>query len=112
MLDQHHLEQHHRIDTRTPVIFTVERLHHFIQPIKVHGCIDFPQLVRPWHQLVYDHTLYLFSVLFSSFQHLSSPSFILPYILQNAQLLLGFFDKLKRRDGNRHAACLRYAYIS
>jgi hypothetical protein len=23
-----------------------------------------------------------------------------------------FFDKLKRRDGNRHAACLRYAYIS
>lgn len=42
-------------------------------------CIDFPQQVRLRHQLVYDHKLYLFSVLFSSFQHISSPSSILPY---------------------------------
>lgn len=95
MLDQHHLEQHHRIDAGAPIILTIERLHHFIQTCEVHRCIYLSQQMLLRYQLVYDYELYQISIHFPAFQHLSSPLPILPYLSEKAQYLLDFFDRLK-----------------
>ena len=58
MLDQHHLEQHHRIDAGASIILAIERLHHFIQLCEVHRCIYLSQQMLLRHQLVYDYELY------------------------------------------------------
>ncbi|MCB6501234.1 hypothetical protein LI148_12310 [Colidextribacter sp. 210702-DFI.3.9] len=94
MLDQHHLEQHHRIDTGEPIILTIERLHHFIQTCEVHRCIYLSQQMLLRHQLVYDYELYQISIHFPAFQHLASPLPILPYLSEKAQLQPDFFDRL------------------
>ena len=39
MLNQNHLEQHHRIDTGAPVIFTIEGLYQFIQHLEIYSCV-------------------------------------------------------------------------
>ena len=70
MLDQHHLKQHHRINTGPPVILTIERLHHFIQRIEIYGCIYFSKQMLRGYQLVYYYKLHPGPVHFSSFQHL------------------------------------------
>ena len=95
MLDQHHLEQHHRVDAGAPIILTIERLHHFIQLCEVHRCIYPSQQMLLRHQLVYDYELYQVSIHFPAFQHLSSPLPILPYLSEKAQLQPDFFDRLK-----------------
>ena len=95
MLDQHHLEQHHRIDAGAPIILTIERLHHFIQTCEVHRCIYLSQQMLLRYQLVYDYELYQISIHFPAFQHLASPLSILPYLSEKAQYLLDFFDRLK-----------------
>ena len=43
ILNQYHLEQQHRIHAWLSVILAVQWLHHFIQPVKIHRCIYFPQ---------------------------------------------------------------------
>ena len=70
MLDQNRLEQHHRIDAGPPVIFAIERLHHFIQRIEIYGCIYFPKQMRRRYQLVYYYKLHPVPIHFPSFQHL------------------------------------------
>ena len=70
MLDQDHLEQHHRIDAGPPVIFAIERLHHFIQRIEINRCIYFSKQLLRRYQLVYYYKLHSVTVHFSSFQHL------------------------------------------
>ena len=70
MLDQHHLEQHHRINAGAPIILTIERLHHFIQTCEVHRCIYLSQQMLLRYQLVYDYELYQISIHFPAFQHL------------------------------------------
>ena len=107
MLDQHHLEQHHRIDAGAPIILTIERLHHFIQTCEVHRCIYLSQQMLLRHQLVYDYELYQISIHFPAFQHLASPLPILPYLSEKAQLQPDFFDELKRRP-----AGLRFLFIA
>ena len=94
MLDQHHLEQHHRIDAGAPIILTIERLHHFIQLCEVHRCIYLSQQMLLRHQLVYDYELYQISIHFPAFQHLASPDSIVPYLSVKAQHQLDFFDRL------------------
>ena len=96
MLDQHHLEQHHRVDAGAPIILTIERLHHFIQLCEVHRCIYLSQQMLLRHQLVYDYELYQISIHFPAFQHLSSPFPILPYLSEKAQLQPDFFDRLRK----------------
>ncbi|MBS5567642.1 MAG: hypothetical protein KHX62_07905, partial [Firmicutes bacterium] len=59
-------------------------------------CIYLSQQMLLRHQLVYDYELYQISIHFPAFQHLSSPSPILPYLSEKAQLQPGFFDRLKR----------------
>ena len=95
MLDQHHLEQHHRIDAGAPIILTIERLHHFIQLCEVHRCIYLSQQMLLRHQLVYDYELYQISIHFPAFQYLASPLSILPYLSEKAQLQPDFFDRLR-----------------
>ena len=95
MLDQHHLEQHHRVDAGAPIILTIERLHHFIQLCEVHRCIYLSQQMLLRHQLVYDYELYQISIYFPAFQYLSSPLSILPYLSEKAQLQPDFFDRLR-----------------
>ena len=70
MLDQDHLEQHHRIDAGPPVIFAIERLRHFIQRIEINRCIYFSKQLLRRYQLVYYYKLHSVTVHFSSFQHL------------------------------------------
>ena len=48
MLDQHHLEQHHGVYARPPIILTIQRLHHFIQPVEIHRLIDLSQQMILW----------------------------------------------------------------
>ncbi|MCF2595558.1 DUF1538 family protein [Pseudoflavonifractor phocaeensis] len=98
MLDQHHLEQHHRVNAGAPIILTIERLHHFIQLCEVHRCIYLSQQMLLRHQLVYDYELYQISIHFSAFQHLSSPLPILPYLSEKAPLQPLFFDRLSGRS--------------
>ncbi len=43
VLDQHHLEQHHRVHTGPSVIFAVQWCHHFIYAVKIHCRVYFPQ---------------------------------------------------------------------
>ena len=100
MLDQHHLEQHHRVNAGAPIILTIERLHHFIQLCEVHRCIYLSQQMRLRHQLVYDYELYQISIHFPAFQHLASPLPILPYLSEKAQLQVDFFDRLSQRNVN------------
>ena len=95
MLDQHHLEQHHRIDAGASIILAIERLHHFIQLCEVHRCIYLSQQMLLRHQLVYDYELYQISIHFPAFQHLASPLPILPYLSEKAQLQPDFFDRLE-----------------
>ena len=95
MLDQHHLEQHHRVNAGAPIILTIERLHHFIQLCEVHRCIYLSQQMFLRHQLVYDYELYQISIHFPAFQHLSSPLPTLPYLPEKAQLQPLFFDRLR-----------------
>ena len=96
MLDQHHFEQHHRVDAGAPIILTIERLHHFIQLCEVHRCIYLSQQMLLRHQLVYDYELYQISIHFPAFQYLSSPLSILPYLSEKAQLQPDFFDRLSK----------------
>ena len=98
MLDQHHLEQHHRVDAGASIILAIERLHHFIQLCEVHRCIYLSQQMLLRHQLVYDYELYQISIHFPAFQHLSSPLPILPYLSEKAQHLMDFFDELGKRS--------------
>ena len=94
MLDQHHLEQHHRVDAGASIILAIERLHHFIQLCEVHRCIYLSQQMLLRHQLVYDYELYQISIHFPAFQHLASPDSIVPYLSVKAQHQLDFFDRL------------------
>ena len=96
MLDQHHLEQHHRVDAGASIILAIERLHHFIQLCEVHRCIYLLQQMLLRHQLVYDYELYQISIHFPAFQHLASPLPILPYLSEKAQLQPDFFDRLQQ----------------
>ena len=98
MLDQHHLEQHHRINAGASIILAIERLHHFILLCEVHRCIYLSQQMLLRHQLVYDYELYQISIHFPAFQHLASPLPILPYLSEKAQLQPDFFDRLKRQS--------------
>jgi|GEM_PF-5646219 len=95
MLDQNHLEQHNRVHAGPPVIFTVQRFHHFIEPVKIYRCIYFSQQMVFRHQAFCIHDFYDSAIHFSAFQHLSSPIFIIPSKYEKAQPLLDFFDRLK-----------------
>ena len=97
MLDQHHLEQHHRVDAGAPIILTVQGFYHFVEPVKTYRRIYFSQQMVSRHQLVYDYELYQISIHFPTFQHLSSPLSILPYLSEKAQLQPDFFDMLSCR---------------
>ena len=70
MLDQHHLEQHHRVDAGAPIILTVQGFYHFVEPVKTYRRIYFSQQMVSRHQLVYDYELYQISIHFPAFQHL------------------------------------------
>ena len=96
MLEQHHLEQHHRVDAGASIILTIEWLHHFIQLCEVHRCIYPSQQMLLRHQTFYIYNLYDSAIQFSAFQHLSSPLPILPYLAEKAQLQPDFFDRLRR----------------
>ena len=109
MLDQHHLEQHHRIDAGASIILAIERLHHFIQLCEVHRCIYLSQQMLLRHQLVYDYELYQISIHFPTFQHLLSPLSILPYLSEKAQLQPDFFDMLSCRGVDLPGGFLRSA---
>ena len=43
MLDQYHLEQHHRVYAGTSVILTIQCFHHFVDSVKIHRRVYFPQ---------------------------------------------------------------------
>ena len=96
MLDQHHFEQYHRVYAGSSVIFTVQRFHHFIEPVKIYRRIYFSQQMVFRHQALCIDNLYDTTIHFSAFQHLSSPRTILSYKRKKAQPLLDFFDRLKR----------------
>ena len=100
MLDQHHLEQHHRIDAGAPIILTIERLHHFIQLCEVHRCIYLSQQMLLRHQLVYDYELYQISIHFPAFQRLSSPLPALPYLYRKSPAPAALFRQTERGKGN------------
>ena len=91
MLDQHHLEQYHRVYARPAIVLTIQRLHHFIQPVEIHRSIYFPQQMILWHQAVYPHDLDHISFHFSSFQHLSHHHFHYTLYTRKSPAFAGFF---------------------
>lgn len=109
MLDQHHLEQHHRVDAGAPIILTVQGFYHFVEPVKTYRRIYFSQQMVSRHQLVYDYELYQISIHFPTFQHLLSPLSILPYLSEKAQLQPDFFDMLSCRGVDLPGGFLRSA---
>ena len=59
VLDQHHLDQHHRVDPRTAVVMAVIWRQQRIQPLVVYDPFDFPQQMILRHQRlqIHDHRL-------------------------------------------------------
>ena len=100
MLDQHHLDQHHRVNAGAPIILTIKRLHHFIQLCEVHRCIYLSQQMLLRHQLVYDYELYQISIHFPAFQRLSSPLPALPYLYRKSPAPAALFRQTERGKGN------------
>ena len=91
MLDQHHLEQYHRVYARPAIVLTIQRLHHFIQPVEIHRSIYFPQQMILWHQAVYPHDLDHVPFHFSSFQHLSHHHFHYTLYTRKSPAFAGLF---------------------
>ena len=103
MLDQYHLEQHHRVYAGSAIVLTVQRLHHFVQPAEIHCSVYFPQQMLLRHQTVYANHLDYVTIHFPAFQHLSHHLLlILPLMNEKAQLMLDFFDSLR---GNSNFCC-------
>jgi len=86
MLDQHHLEQYHRVYTGPSVILAVQWFHHFIEPVKIYRRIYFSQQMVSRHQTFCIYDFYDSAIHFSAFQHLSSPKTIVSYKRKKAQL--------------------------
>ena len=86
MLDQHHLEQYHRVYTGPSVIFAVQWFHHFIEPVKIYRRIYFSQQMPLGNQALCIDDFYDTTIHFSAFQHLSSLRTILSYKRKKAQL--------------------------
>ena len=98
MLDQHHLEQHHRIDAGAPIILAIERLHHFIQLCEVHRCIYLSQQMLLRHQLVYDYELYQISIHFPAFQHLFITRLYCTIYMRKSTAFAGLFRQTEAGD--------------
>ena len=47
MLDQHDLEQHHRVNAGPAVVLAIQILHKFVDFLEVDGVVDFPQPDSP-----------------------------------------------------------------
>ena len=85
MLDQNHFKQYHRGDAWTSVILAVQRLHHFVKPLKIHCRVYFSQKMLLKNQTVYSYDLDRISIHFPAFQHFASPFFMLPQLQEKTQ---------------------------
>ncbi len=73
MLNQNHLEQHHWIDTGTPVIFTIEGLYQFIQHLEIYSCVYLSKQMLLGHQTFCIYHFNYPTIQFSSFQYFHHP---------------------------------------
>ena len=74
LLEQHQLEQHHRIHAGPSLIFTVQRLHNSINPSEIYRPVHLPQQVLLWHEALRVHQLHYPALHFPSLQHFSHPA--------------------------------------
>ena len=52
MLDQHDLEQHHRVNAGPAVVLAIQILHKFVDFLEVDGVVDFPQPEGPKIEMI------------------------------------------------------------
>ena len=67
MLQQHDLEQYHRIYAGPSISLAVQRLHDFVQPLKIYRCVYLPKQVICWHQTFRVHHFYDPALIFPTF---------------------------------------------
>ena len=79
VLDQHHLDQYHRVDPRTAVVMAVIWRQQRIQPLVIHDPFDLPQQMILRHQRLQIHDHRLTPCIFPSFFHFRTSLFSLLY---------------------------------
>ena len=95
VLDQHHLDQHHRVDPWTAVVMAVIWRQQRIQPLVVYDPFYLPQQMILQHQRLRIHDHRLPPCVFPSFFHFrTSPLFF--SIIPDLETLLGLFYRLPR----------------
>lgn len=67
--DQQQLEQHHRIQCRSPIVLAVQMPHPFANELQIDGPLDPAQQMIARNQRLYRHHLHLLLLYFSFFQH-------------------------------------------
>ena len=81
MLDQHDLEQHHRVDAWSAVVLAVQVLYKFVDPLEVDGCVDLPQQVILRDHFFQTHKFKLPAIFCVLYQHVFHPKLIVPHFL-------------------------------
>ena len=74
MLDQHDLEQHHRVDAGSAVVLAVQVLYKFVDSLEVDGCVDLPQQVILRDHFFQTHKFKLSSIFCVLYQHVFHPT--------------------------------------
>ena len=81
MLDQHDLEQHHRVYTWPTVVLAVQILYKFVDLLEVDCCIDLSQQVILRDNVFQTYKFQLSSIFCILYQHFYHPKLIIPHFL-------------------------------
>ena len=81
MLDQHDLEQHHRVYAWSAVVLAVQVLYKFVDSPEIDGCVNLSQQVILRHHIFQAYKFHLSSVFCVLYQHFLSPYTIIPLSL-------------------------------
>ena len=73
MLDQDHLNQHHRVGPRAAIVMAIVRLKPFVQPVVVHNFFNFPKQMILRHQCLNVSNYDFFLASFFQFSICSPP---------------------------------------
>ena len=74
MLDQHDLEQHHRVNAGPAVVLAIQILHKFVDFLEVDGCVNLAQQVILRDHVLQTYKFQLLSIFCVLYQHFYHPT--------------------------------------
>ena len=91
MLNQHQLEQHHRIAAGAAIVLAVQILYQIVYVREIHCRVDFSQQMILWHQHIHTQHLDCLPLFLFSLQHLHHLLLLLSPIISKKATIRDLF---------------------